>query len=90
MAFAIMRAKKLNSMGTVAAALQHCYRDRETPNGLQSALQLHARALRLPHPSGGVLKVIAPLPKHMLAAFDMLGFSASEARDPFAPFDGGK
>ncbi|HGW1946522.1 TPA: plasmid recombination protein [Escherichia coli] len=32
MAFAIMRAKKLNSMGTVAAALQHCYRDRETPN----------------------------------------------------------
>ena len=29
MAFAIMRAKKLNSMGTVAAALQHCYRDRD-------------------------------------------------------------
>ncbi|EDW4953771.1 plasmid recombination enzyme [Salmonella enterica subsp. enterica serovar Johannesburg] len=35
MAFAIMRAKKLNSMGTVAAALQHCYRDRETPNADQ-------------------------------------------------------
>lgn len=32
MAFAIMRAKKLNSMGSVAASLQHCYRDRETPN----------------------------------------------------------
>lgn len=31
-AYAIMRAKKLNSMGTVAAALQHCYRERETPN----------------------------------------------------------
>jgi len=30
--YAIMRAKKLNSMGTVAAALQHCYRERETPN----------------------------------------------------------
>lgn len=32
MAYAIMRAKKLNSMGSVAAALQHCYRERETPN----------------------------------------------------------
>lgn len=31
-AFAIMRAKKLASMGSVAASLQHCYRDRETPN----------------------------------------------------------
>lgn len=32
MAFAIMRAKKLTGMGAVAASLQHCYRDRETPN----------------------------------------------------------
>lgn len=32
MAFAIMRAKKLNGIGSVAAALQHCYRDRDTPN----------------------------------------------------------
>lgn len=30
--FAIMRCKKLTGMGSVAAALQHCYRDRETPN----------------------------------------------------------
>lgn len=36
MAFAIMRAKKLSSMGTVAASLQHCYRDRETPNADQT------------------------------------------------------
>ncbi|EKH3456712.1 plasmid recombination protein [Salmonella enterica] len=35
MAFAIMRAKKLNGMGSVAASLQHCYRDRETPNADQ-------------------------------------------------------
>ena len=35
MAYAIMRCKKLNSMGTVAAALQHCYRERETPNADQ-------------------------------------------------------
>ena len=29
---AIMRAKKLNSMGNVIASLQHCYRERDTPN----------------------------------------------------------
>lgn len=32
MVFAIMRAKKLSNMGSVAASLQHCYRDRDTPN----------------------------------------------------------
>lgn len=36
MAFAIMRAKKLTGMGSVAASLQHCYRDRETPNADQT------------------------------------------------------
>lgn len=30
--FAIMRCKKLSGMGSVASALQHCYRERETPN----------------------------------------------------------
>lgn len=60
--------------------------DRPTPGGLEQPLQLHARALRLPHPSGGEINVTAPLPKHMRAAFDMLGFEESEARDPFAAF----
>lgn len=31
-AYAIMRCKKLSGMGSVAAALKHCYRERETPN----------------------------------------------------------
>ncbi|WP_273759009.1 MobV family relaxase [Bartonella sp. AU55XJBT] len=30
--YAIMRCKKLATMGCVASALQHCYRERETPN----------------------------------------------------------
>lgn len=60
--------------------------DRPTPNGLEEHLQLHARAIRLPHPSGGQLNVTAPIPPHMAAAFDMLGFDEREARDPFAPF----
>jgi 23S rRNA pseudouridine955/2504/2580 synthase len=60
--------------------------DRPTPNDLQHQLHLHARALRLPHPSGGQLNVTAPMPPHMRAAFDTLGFEESEARDPFEPF----
>lgn len=61
--------------------------DRPTPQELGGALQLHARALRLPHPSGGELEVCAPLPPHMRAAFDLLGFDEREARNPFAPFE---
>ncbi len=60
--------------------------DRPTPNDLVGPLQLYARAIRLPHPSGGELKVIAPTPPHMRAAFAMLGFDESDAKDPFAPF----
>ena len=32
MAFAIMRAKKLATMGSVASSMQHNFRERETPN----------------------------------------------------------
>jgi 23S rRNA pseudouridine955/2504/2580 synthase len=60
--------------------------DRPTPGGLEHHLQLHARALRLPHPSGGELGVTAAMPPHMRAAFDLLGFDERDARDPFAPF----
>jgi 23S rRNA pseudouridine955/2504/2580 synthase len=37
-------------------------------------LHLHARALRLPHPEGGVLELAAPLPPHMKETFTFLGF----------------
>lgn len=60
--------------------------DRPTPNNLGAQLQLHARALRLPHPSGGELNVVAPLPAHMRTAFDALGFDERDGRDPFEPF----
>jgi 23S rRNA pseudouridine955/2504/2580 synthase len=46
-------------------------------SGLSSALHLHARALRLPHPDGGTLVVEADLPPHMVETFRTLGFAAA-------------
>jgi 23S rRNA pseudouridine955/2504/2580 synthase len=50
--------------------------------GLSGALHLHARALRLPHPAGGVLEVAAPLPPHMRETFGFLGFEAPRTPAP--------
>ena len=37
-------------------------------------LHLHARAIRIPHPGGGVLEVTAPLPSHMMETWRLFGF----------------
>ena len=39
-------------------------------------LHLHARAIRVPHPAGGVLEATAPLPAHMRETWDLFGFAA--------------
>ena len=46
-------------------------------------LHLHARAIRLPHPAGGLLSVIAPLPPHMVATWRYLEFDQAQEADPF-------
>jgi 23S rRNA pseudouridine955/2504/2580 synthase len=57
--------------------------------GVSGALHLHARALRLPHPEGGVLEAAAGLPPHMLETFAHFGFAAPRTpatrRLPSAP-----
>jgi 23S rRNA pseudouridine955/2504/2580 synthase len=45
------------------------------------SLHLHARAIRMPHPKGGVLEVKAPLPRHMQESFAFLGFSMDAEGD---------
>ncbi len=47
-------------------------------------LHLHARALSIPHPQGGTLIVMAPLPPHMKETWAFFGFEESQERDPFA------
>ncbi|MEM6626927.1 MAG: RluA family pseudouridine synthase [Pseudomonadota bacterium] len=57
--------------------------DRPSPDGVAKGLHLHARALRLPRPSGGPVELVAPVSPHMKSTFNTLGFLESEAADPF-------
>ncbi len=50
--------------------------------GLPNKLHLHARALRLPHPDGGILEVAAPPPPHMRESFAFVGFEAPRTPKP--------
>jgi 23S rRNA pseudouridine955/2504/2580 synthase len=54
---------------------------RAVPDAIERKLHLLARRLVLPHPRGGVLDVSAPLPAHMQASWDLLGFDLGQA-DP--------
>jgi len=51
------------------------------PGGMQNRLHLHARRIRIPNPSGGVLDVTAPLPPHMVQSFNLLGLDEEMAGD---------
>lgn len=57
------------------------------PPGVSSKLHLHARAIEIPHPRKGVLKVQAKLPDHMRKTFEILGFDERDAKDSFAAFE---
>ena len=50
---------------------------RAIPTQIERKLHLLARRLILPHPKGGMIDVTAPLPPHMQATFDLLGFDVS-------------
>jgi 23S rRNA pseudouridine955/2504/2580 synthase len=58
-----------------------------TVAGLSEKMHLHARSLVFPHPAGGVMRVEAELPPHMVETFHTLGFSAPPA---IAPGRGGR
>jgi 23S rRNA pseudouridine955/2504/2580 synthase len=48
----------------------------EQPDEISKGLHLHARRISLPLRNGGILDISAPLPPHMQATFDVLGFDA--------------
>lgn len=52
--------------------------DRPMPGGLENILHLHARSLTIPKEGKSDLTLVAPLPKHMDNAFNMLAFNMSQ------------
>jgi 23S rRNA pseudouridine955/2504/2580 synthase len=53
--------------------------DRDLPAGVPRKLQLHARRISFPHPSGeGIVDITAPLPEHMRQSFALFGFCEAE------------
>lgn len=48
---------------------------------ISNKMHLHSYFISFPHPSGGTVTVTAPLPEHMAATFDMLGFSLNDYED---------
>lgn len=55
--------------------------DRALTGSISRKLHLHARALRLEHPDGGLLEVKAEMPAHMQASWDLLGFELDADAD---------
>lgn len=51
-------------------------------------LHLHARAIAMPRSDGGLVRVTAPLPRHIRDTFRLLEFREADHKDPFAPFAG--
>lgn len=49
--------------------------------GLSRKLHLHAREIEVIRPNGSVLKVTAPLPEHMMKAWQFFGFDPDGGRD---------
>lgn len=54
--------------------------------GLAFGLHLHARRLCLPHPDGGTLDISAPLPAHMVASWQALGWNWRKGGESFSLF----
>ncbi|MCO4316663.1 RluA family pseudouridine synthase [Phyllobacterium sp. 21LDTY02-6] len=48
------------------------------PGGIQNRLHLHARRIRIPNPSGGMIDVTAPLPPHMEQSWNLLGLNEED------------
>lgn len=58
-----------------------------TGQGVSKKLHLHSRAVMVPHPRKGLIKVIAPLPAHIAASFEFFGFDEERSGPPFEAFD---
>ena len=55
--------------------------------GISSRMHLHARAIRVPHPTKGMLEIMAPLPPEMKKSFEFFGFNDKNIKNAFKAFE---
>lgn len=53
----------------------------------ENKLHLHARAIKIPHPTKGMLEIYAKIPQHIKNSFEFLGFDEKQSDNPFDHFD---
>ena len=74
----------LASLGTpIVGDFKYGGADARGRGDIENKLHLHARAIDIAHPDGGRLTVTAPLPPHMEKSWELLGFNADAAENPF-------
>jgi 23S rRNA pseudouridine955/2504/2580 synthase len=74
----------LASLGTpIVGDFKYGGADARGKGAIADRLHLHARAIDIGRPDGMRLRVVAPLPPHMLQSWKLLGFDPEDSRDPF-------
>ncbi len=74
----------LASIGTpIVGDFKYGGADARGQGEIENRLHLHARSIDIAHPDGGRLRVTAPLPKHILRTWKLLGFDSEAADNPF-------
>jgi len=75
----------LASLGTpIVGDFKYGGNEARPKGAVADKLHLHARSIDIAHPDGGRLRVTASLPEHMRKTWELFGFNAEDARDPFA------
>jgi 23S rRNA pseudouridine955/2504/2580 synthase len=74
----------LTSLGTpVMGDFKYGGTDARGSGEIENRLHLHARSIDIAHPDGGRLQVTAPLSKHMIKTWTLLGFDPEATDNPF-------
>lgn len=75
----------LASLGTpIVGDFKYGGAEAKGTGAIADKLHLHARAIDIAHPDGGRLQITAPLPDHMRASFELLGFDPDAEPQAFS------
>jgi len=75
----------LASIGTpIVGDFKYGGTEAKAKGAIADKLHLHARAINIAHPDGGRIEVSAPVPAHIRASFELLGFDPDAEPEHFS------